>query len=251
MTNPNLDVIFEDNHLLVVNKPTGIATMGADDGPTLHSIAVEYVRKKYNKPGRVFLGIVSRLDTVTSGVLVLPRTSKSASRLTPQFQPTAKGSGKSAVKVYLAVVSGYLDQPSGTFTDFVAKDDRAKRMRIVGPGHPEASEAKLAYQVIAEHENGSIVAVRLLTGRKHQIRVQFADRGYPILGDQKYGSAVAFPSGIALHSWKLQIEHPTLKIPMEFGSKVPSSWNMFADFVKDPEVWDTVKRRFSIESVTK
>ena len=253
MTSDKLDVIFEDNHLLVVNKPAEIATMGneggSDSGPTLHSIAVDYIREKYKKPGRVFLGIVSRLDTVTTGVIVLPRTSKSASRLTPQFQPVAKSGEDAAVKVYVVAVSGHLDQTSGVFTDFIAKDDRARRMRIVNKTHPEASEAKLAYQVIGEHEDGSLVAVRLLTGRKHQIRVQLADRGFAILGDRKYGSIQSFPQGIALHSWKLQLMHPTLKQTMEFTARVPKSWSSLAPQLINDPLWVKVRTAFSIGSV--
>ncbi len=125
-----LDVLYTDNHLLVVNKPAGIATMGAESGPTVHSIAADYLKKVFHKPGRVFVGVVSRLDAMTSGVLVLARTSKSASRLSAQF---ANKSGHDVCKIYLAAVEGRLETEQGHWTDHVRKDDAAMRMRVVGP----------------------------------------------------------------------------------------------------------------------
>lgn len=220
----SLTVLFEDNHLLVIDKPAGIATMGAESGPTLHSMAADYIGRKYNKPGKVFIGIVSRLDTVTSGVIVMARTSKAASRLTPQF--AAKEAG-GAGKLYLAVVQGHLDQPAGTLQDLVYKDDQACRMRVSSNRRHDAKQAKLAYQTVGETEDATLVAVRLISGRKHQIRVQFADRGHPILGDRKYGSASEFPQGIALHSFQLSITHPTAKTHMNFVAQPPKSWNRF------------------------
>lgn len=227
-----MNVIYEDNHLLVVDKPAGIPTMGADPGvPTVHSWAADYLKRRYNKPGNVFVGIVSRLDQVTSGVLVLARTSKAASRLSIQFG----GSGKSkkvsarAQKIYLAMVAGDLQSDSelpssGMLVDSVWKDDSAHRMRVNRGHRDDAQEARLKYMVIHRTPSRTLVAVRLLTGRKHQIRLQFADRGHPILGDHKYGSTTNFPSGVALHSWRLLIAHPTKTDPMLFQSALPKIW---------------------------
>lgn len=249
----SLDVLHEDNHLLVVNKPAGIATMGAESGPTVHSLAAEYLKHKYNKPGRVFVGIVSRLDTMTSGVIVLARTSKAASRLSAQFaaktelttdspkdadshskSPSApKQTGTR--KWYLATIEGHLDEPRGTLVDQIRKDDAARRMRLVGNNMPEGRRAALRYGVIKEGDAWTSVAIELLTGRKHQIRVQFADRGHPVIGDRKYKSNRSFSKGIALHSWRLQITHPTKKIPLSFEAPLPSQWKAFRDRLQTPD----------------
>ncbi len=220
-----LDILYEDNHLLVVNKPVGIATMGAESGPTVHSLGVAYLKKAYHKPGRVFLGIVSRLDAMTSGVLVLARTSKAASRLTPQF--AAKGES-AAGKLYLAVVDGRLEQDQGELADFVRKDDKAQRMRVVEDSAAGAKLARLRFLTLARSERASIVAVQLLSGRKHQIRLQFSHQNHALLGDRKYDSRTGFPAGIALHSWRLQIRHPTKQTLMSFEADLPRSWSNFA-----------------------
>lgn len=225
-----LRVLYEDNHLLVVDKPAGTATMGAESGMTAHRWAADYLRANYGKPGRVFVGIVSRLDVVTSGVLVLARTSKAASRLVPQFGATSGGSPRSraaASKVYLAAVEGTWESARGELQDQVWKDDAARRMRTVGKGRAGAQEARLRYRKLGDCAGGSILAVALITGRKHQIRTQFADRGHPIWGDRKYGGTRKFPAGIGLHSWRLEIEHPTRKSRMEFVADVPESWGRF------------------------
>ncbi|QDT05837.1 Ribosomal large subunit pseudouridine synthase C [Rubripirellula lacrimiformis] len=257
-----LNVLYEDNHLLVVDKPAGIATMGAEAGlPTVHAMACDYLRVKYKKPGKVFVGVVSRLDSMTTGALVLARTSKAASRLTPQF---ADKVGQGAVKIYLAVVEGDFRSEAGSpdegvLVDHVRKDDAAKRMRVV-VGGPDALEASLQFLVLGRTENATVIAVQLISGRKHQIRVQFADRGHPVLGDNKYGSRRQFdgafvrgqPKGVALHSWRLQIVHPTLRDPMEFVADIPSSWSEWAPIIGKPSsAWKRVARAFEIPPMIK
>ncbi|MAI69743.1 MAG: RNA pseudouridine synthase [Rhodopirellula sp.] len=242
---PELEVLFEDNHLLVVNKPAGLPTMGAESGDTVHSLAAQYIKQKYNKPGRVFIGIVSRLDAMTSGALVLARTSKAASRLTKQFASKALEASKdlenigkqktksdqavtiSPRKVYLAVVEGNLDAEADHWTDQIRKDESAHRMRLSSTPQDDSKTAELRYQSLAVSRTSTTIAVELLTGRKHQIRTQFADRDHPILGDRKYGSQIKFKTGIALHSWRLQIEHPTKRVPMWFEARLPPSWQKF------------------------
>lgn len=216
-----LEILYEDNHLLVVNKPVGIATMGAEAGPTIHSLAADYLKQAYGKPGKAFVGVVSRLDAMTSGVLVLARTSKAASRLSSQF---AQRSGGGTDKIYLAAVEGSLSELEGELQDHVLKDDAAHRMRVVGQTVDGAKEARLRYCRLLDREGVSVVAVRLLSGRKHQIRLQFADRGYPVLGDRKYGATTRFFSAIALHSWRLRIVHPTKRTPMWFRADPPPTW---------------------------
>ena len=258
-----LNVLYEDNHLLVVNKPAELATMGAESGPTLHSIAAQYIRHKYNKPGKAFIGIVSRLDSVTTGVIVMARTSKGASRLAPQFSAppfsggkSGMGSGGGATKIYLAAIPGRLPADSGELTDLLYKDDRARRMRVTdtakkdgpqdGPqdGREDAVKATLRYLTLVQTQQASLLAIQLLTGRKHQIRVQLADRGLPILGDRKYGSPDQFSPGIALHSWELGITHPTLKKRMTFSADLPRSWKHL-HFPQDAFTHQDIHQAFS------
>ncbi|NND99278.1 MAG: RluA family pseudouridine synthase [Pirellulaceae bacterium] len=238
-----LSILYEDNHLLVIDKPAGIATMGAESGPTVHSLAADYLKRKYNKPGKAFVGIVSRLDTMTSGVLVLARTSKAASRLTPQFGgPVAgkKSPPERAEKLYIAAVQGRLAEDHATWVDQVYKDDTARRMRVGSPKNSrspgvDSQRAELSYRTMGRTDAATIVAVRLATGRKHQIRVQFADRGHAVWGDRKYRSTEPFADGIALHSCLLRITHPTLQTRLTFSTPVPPTWKMFRDALPPPE----------------
>ena len=216
-----LDILYEDNHLLVINKPAGIATMGAESGPTVHSLAADYLKRKYRKPGNVYVGIVSRLDAMTSGVLVLARTSKAASRLVPQF---ADKNGSAAAKIYLAIVEGRIDCDEGIWEDHLRKDDEARRMRVVDPSWRGAKAARLRFVTVSRSDEESTLAIQLLSGRKHQIRVQAAERGHAVLGDRKYNARMAFPTGVALHSWRLQITHPTRRETMWFEAGLPNSW---------------------------
>lgn len=235
-----LDVLYEDNHLLVVNKPSGLATMGDAGRSTLHSLAADYLKQKYRKPHGVYVGIVSRLDAMTSGVIVLARTSKAAARLNVQFAaksntsciPRANDSQDafgSLQKSYLCIVrpqpNRTADLPSdGRLLDFLYKDDEAHRMRTCEHPRANTKASELQYETIERRGEDLMLSVVPLTGRKHQIRVQFASRGYPILGDRKYDSPVKWPSGIALHSHRLTIEHPTLRELMTFSCPPPNSW---------------------------
>ena len=217
---PALSVLYEDNHLLVIDKPTMLPTMGvAADRPSLLVQAKEYVRTKYEKPGNVYLGVVSRLDAPVSGVVLLARTSKAAARLSEQFRQRVVD------KNYWAVVGGPVDRAGGELVDFVRKDERHRRMHIAHPQHPEAKEARLTYRVRQNLGRETLLEVRLETGRKHQIRVQLAHQGLPILGDRKYGSSQAFSAGIALHSRRLSLLHPVRKTKMEFTAPLPTAWS--------------------------
>lgn len=220
-----LEVLYEDNHLLVLNKPPLLATMGAAPGkPSLLEQAKSYLKRKYDKPGNVYLGIVSRLDSFTSGVMIMARTSKAAARLTDQFR---EGTVR---KQYWAILPDRLPSDSGRLEHIVYKDDRQKRM-IAIPTHRTASVkgakiAKLSYSTIARSEDLTLVEIELETGRKHQIRVQFSQLGCPVVGDRKYGSRHAFPKGIALHSKSLKVIHPTQKTVLSFESVPPKWWNL-------------------------
>lgn len=221
--NPHpLEILYEDNHLLAATKPAGLATMGTPgDRPTLLAMAKQYIKRRYHKPGNVYLGIVSRLDAPVTGVVLMARTSKAARRLTEQFRSGA------AEKLYWTIVEGKVQPPSGSCVDWVGKDERHHRMHIVGPTLPGAKEARLSYRRLADVEGDSLLEVELQTGRKHQIRLQLAHRGYPILGDRKYGSRRRWPTGIALHARRLVISHPVGGARLEFEAPLPGAWRSF------------------------
>lgn len=215
----NPAILYEDNHLLVVNKPAGMPTQGARQGqPSVVAWARQYLKRKYRKPGNVYVGVVSRLDSPVSGVVVLARTSKAARRLNRQFQ------SRSVVKTYWAVVEGRIDPARGEWIDWIRHDARARRMQVVHGAGPGASQAHLRYRRVRSIASRSLVEVELLTGRKHQIRVQMAFRGWPIVGDRKYGSRTDFGPGIALHARRLVLAHPTRGAMMEFEAELPPSW---------------------------
>lgn len=219
MNPASLEVLYEDNHLLAVSKPAGLATMGTPAGkPTLLSVAKEYIKQRYHKPGNVYLGVVSRLDAPVTGLVLLARTSKAARRLTELFR---RGEVE---KVYWAIVEDTLRPTSGACVDWVGKDERHRRMHIVGPTLPGAQEARLAYRRLAQLRHDSLLEVRLETGRKHQIRLQLAHRGHPILGDRKYGSRRSWPAGIALHGRRLVIRHPVGDARLELEAPLPAAW---------------------------
>jgi len=220
--NPPFTVLYEDNHLLVVNKPAGLPTMGTPSGQaTLLTLAKEYVKERYQKPGNVYLGVVSRLDAPVTGVVLLARTSKAAARLTEQFRT------HSVEKVYWALIEGVLDPREGQLTDWLRHDDHHRRVNIVGSTILGAQEARLCYRLLKTVKNYSLLEVQLETGRKHQIRVQLSHAGHPIVGDRKYGNRVPFSAGIALHSRRLVISHPTTAARLEFEAPLPSSWRPF------------------------
>jgi 23S rRNA pseudouridine1911/1915/1917 synthase len=227
-----LEILFEDNHLLVVNKPPCLATMGAADAPTVHELACRYIADKYAKPGKVFLGVVHRLDSMSSGVLVLARTSKAASRLSEQFRRSSEG----PTKIYLAAVEGDVVEPRGHWRDWIAKNEAAHRMEAATAATTGAVDAELEYRVLSHSTTtmrSTLVSIRLLTGRKHQIRVQFADRGHAVIGDIKYGAAKQSFHGIALHAWSLTIVHPTKATAMTFRAPPPQQWGQWRPTAAD------------------
>lgn len=220
-----MHVLYEDNHLLVINKPAGLATQGAAAGEdSLVLRAKEYVKRKYQKPGNVYLGVVSRLDALVTGAVVLARTSKGAARLSEQFRE-----GEVA-KTYWAVVEGSPKKEAGELIDWIVKDEAQRKMVVVGsagasPTRESTQEARLRFrQLAALSKSLSLLEVELQTGRKHQIRVQLAHLGCPIIGDAKYGAKRPFPAGIALHARRLGFAHPTLKTPLHFVAPLPASW---------------------------
>jgi 23S rRNA pseudouridine1911/1915/1917 synthase len=223
-------ILYEDNHLLVVAKPPDVPTMGVTDNrASVLAMARSYVKQRDNKPGNVYLGVVSRLDTPVSGVLLLAKTSKAAARLTEQFRE------RDVSKTYWAIVEGKFDRPKGKLVDFLAHDDRAQRMTVVAETAPQARRAVLAYRRLKAIGKATLVEIRLETGRKHQIRVQFSHAGHPILGDRKYGGRQPFSAGIALHGRRLEIVHPVRQTPMEFVAPLPPSWRRWGIEERDVE----------------
>ncbi|NOY29141.1 MAG: RluA family pseudouridine synthase [Planctomycetes bacterium] len=214
-----LEVLYEDNHLLVVNKRAMLPTMGvAADRPSLLSLAKEYIRQKYNKPGKVYLGVVSRLDAPVTGVVIIARTSKAAARLSEAFRE------RRVRKEYWGVVEGIPEAPEDTLEHYLRKDERHRRVHVTHADCPDAQLARLNYRIMSSHQGFSLLKIELETGRKHQIRVQLAKIGHPLLGDIKYGSREKFPVGVALHARSLELEHPVRKELIEFEAPLPSSW---------------------------
>jgi len=214
-----LEILYEDNHLIAISKPAGLPTMGVAEGEeSAVTIVKEYLKQKYEKPGNVYLGVVSRLDRLVTGVLIFARTSKAAKRLNEQIR------SRSPEKRYEALVSGESHVSSGKWVDWVYKDEKLQKMLV---RQKEAPGCKLAELLIEEAQRikiGFHVKIKLITGRKHQIRVQLASRRLPILGDSKYGSRHVFPGGIALHSTELLIQHPVSRENLTIRAKIPKVW---------------------------
>lgn len=217
----DLDVLHEDNHLLVVNKPAGLLTQGDRSGdPTLLEAARDYLRVKYAKPGNVYVGMVHRLDRNVSGVVVLARTSKAAGRLGGQFRDGT------VTKIYWAVVHGVPDPASGELRSWLAGEgDRRGVTRAAAEPFAGAKEALLRYHVGDSARDRALVEVRPVTGRRHQIRAQFALAGHPLLGDVKYGAPERFSGHrIALHAYRLEIAHPVGGRPLAIETAPPGDW---------------------------
>ncbi len=227
------DVLYEDNHLLVVNKPAMLPTMGvAESVPSLLSVAKDYLREKYQKPGNVYLGVVSRLDTPVTGVTIFARTSKAAARLSAAFRE------RRVQKIYWAVVEGTLPEAEGLLEHYLRKDERHRKVHVTHAAAPDAQLARLRFRVQRSHADLTLLEIELETGRKHQIRVQLAKYGFPIVGDRKYGSTRVFckgntqPLGIALHARQLVVDHPVQNEPMTFVAPLPPSWQAERGFAR-------------------
>jgi 23S rRNA pseudouridine1911/1915/1917 synthase len=215
------EILYEDNHLIVVNKPAGIPSTHFDGNEeTVDLLVKDYLKEKYAKPGNVFLGVVHRLDKPVSGVLAFARTSKAASRLSEQFRD------HQAEKLYWAVTEDAPELASGTLEDYLLHDDAAELVRSVKAGYPGSKVAKLHYRILARM-GLKLWELHPDTGRKHQLRVQLSSRGWPIIGDLKYGSAGIFPKGMALHARSLKLQHPTKGEELTFLADTPPSWGRF------------------------
>lgn len=207
-----MKIIYEDNHIIVVEKPVNIPSQGDKTGDKdMLSMVKEYIKEKYNKPGEVYLGLVHRLDRPTGGVMVFAKTSKAASRLSQQVR------NKEFIKKYLCIVDGKMEKDEDTLKDYLYKNEKNNMSRIANAKEKNAKEAILDYKVIKYNEeiNLSVVEVTIHTGRHHQIRVQFSSRNHSLYGDQKYGIR-GRGKQLALWAYYLSILHPITKERMEF-----------------------------------
>ncbi|MGL6106348.1 RluA family pseudouridine synthase [Romboutsia sp.] len=218
-------VIYEDNHLLVVEKPVNMLSQGDDtNDKDMVNLLKQYVKEKYNKPGNVFIGLVHRLDRPVGGVMVFAKTSKAASRLSEQVR------SKSIKKTYKTVIHGTMNKEKDTLKDYLYKNKKTNMVSVVKKDHKEAKDAELSYSTLGKKNEFSLVEVDLKTGRSHQIRVQFASRKHPLFGDQRYGQNLnKVGQQISLWSYKIEINHPTTKEKMEFICEPPKEypWDLF------------------------
>ena len=218
-----IKVLYEDNHLLGVEKPVNVPVNEDRTGDSdLLSMGREYIREKYHKPGNVYLGLVHRLDRPVGGAVIFARTSKAASRLSDMVR-THK-----MKKTYLAVLDGIPAEPEAELTDYLVKDHRTNMVRVTDEAHGKYSH--LHYRTLAVRDGKTLVEIQLGTGRSHQIRVQFASRGTPLAYDQRYNPNPG--SGqIALWACRLEFPHPVTKEPVVLNSLPPAqgAWKLFEE----------------------
>ncbi len=218
-------IIFEDNHIIVVEKPVNIPVQ-ADNTRDIDMLTLlkQDIKERYNKPGEVYLGLVHRLDRPVGGVMVFARTSKAASRLSDQIRT------RTFKKTYLAVVRGKPTKSEGTLVDWLLKDSKTNMVSVVSKTTPDAKEAILDYKVLDSQEGFSLLEIQLHTGRPHQIRVQLANMGHVLYGDQRYGVKINKPGQqIALWAHKVSFMHPTQKDERGYFCNAPNwePWGIF------------------------
>lgn len=225
----DIPIIYEDNHLLVVEKPVNIPVQeDRSQDKDLLSLLKQDIKIRYQKPGNVYLGLVHRLDRPVGGVMVFAKTSKAASRLSDMIRRRV------FEKNYLAIVRGRPAKAEGRLTDYLVKNRQKNIVYVTQSNHKEAKKAVLDYRVIGTKDDLSLVQIQLHTGRSHQIRVQFANIGCPLYGDQKYGQHVNQPGEqIALWSSEIKFQHPTKKDTRQFTSTPPNvyPWHLW------PHLW--------------
>lgn len=216
-----IDILYEDNHLLVVKKPANIPVQAdSSHDVDLLSLCKEDLKIRYQKPGNVYLGLVHRLDRMVSGVMVFAKTSKAASRLSTSLQH------HEFEKDYLAIVEGSLPDLVGKLEDYMAKNQSQNKSYITS--HKEGKYAALEYQLIQTNKEQSLYKIHLLTGRSHQIRLQFASRNHPLIGDHKYHTTPQ-EVDICLFAYHLSFPHPITKQILHFTLDYPTTypWNQF------------------------
>ena len=220
-----MEVIYEDNHIIIVNKQSGEIVQGDKTGDRpLSDIVKDYIKDRYAKPGAVFLGVVHRLDRPVSGLVVFARTSKALARLNKMF---AAGE---VHKTYWAIVKNTPREPEGTLTHWLVRNEKQNKSYAYDQEKPNAKKAILKYKVIGHSDNYTLLEVQLMTGRHHQIRCQLAAMGCPIKGDLKYGAPRSNPDGsISLLSRRVEFIHPVSKEPIVAEAPLPDDtlWQSF------------------------
>lgn len=226
-----MTVLYEDNHIIAVNKTCSEIVQGDKTGDTpLSEIVKAYIKEKYNKPGEVFLGVTHRLDRPTSGVVLFARTSKALTRLNEMFK-----SHEQIRKTYWAIVQGAPKVPEARLENYLTRNETLNKSFIAKPNAKEAKLAVLSYKTLVRGDNYSLLEVNLETGRHHQIRCQLASIGCPIKGDLKYGAKRSNPDGgISLHARQIAFIHPVSKQPICITAPVPddSLWQQLAASVR-------------------
>jgi 23S rRNA pseudouridine1911/1915/1917 synthase len=216
---PKLDILYLDNHLIAVCKPAGMLTQSDEFGEaSLMDMVKSWIKTEYKKSGKVFLGLVHRLDRNVSGLVMFARTSKGASRISEQFRQ------KTTKKIYCALVEGTPEPQKASLTHYLRKE-RSLKATVFPRATINAKEALLDYEVIESFADTSLVEIRLHTGRFHQIRAQLSVIGHPIVGDKKYGASCTLPvERIALHSQSMTFKHPTGKEEIVIDCPLPEDW---------------------------
>ncbi len=219
-----LTVLYEDNQIVVVLKPQNVPSAPDDSGDEdMLSLVKDYIKQKYNKTGEAFVGLVHRLDRPTGGIMVFARNSKSAKRLSEQFKT------HEIEKTYYAITQGVVKIKTQTLVNYVKKDEKDNIVKIVPMSEKGAKKAELVYKVLEDNGNESLLEVKILTGRSHQIRLQLANIGFPLVGDVKYGKATGRTGALGLWAGKLSFTHPTTKEKLMFLAcpEDKSPWNKF------------------------
>ena len=226
-----MQVLYEDNHIIAVNKTCNEIVQGDKTGDTpLSEIVKAYIKDKYNKPGEVFLGVTHRLDRPTSGVVLFARTSKALTRLNDMFK-----SHEQIKKTYWAIVQGAPKQPEARLENWLTRNEQLNKSFIAKPSAKEAKKAVLSYKTLVKGEHYSLLEIHLETGRHHQIRCQLAAIGCPVKGDLKYGARRSNPDGgICLHARQIEFIHPVSKENICITAPIPkdSLWQQLAASVQ-------------------
>lgn len=226
-----MDVLFEDHHLIAVNKPAPLLTQAPPGVPSLEGMVKAYIKEKYAKPAGVYLGVPHRLDRPVSGVVMFCRNTKAASRIAEQFQQHR------VQKTYWALVDGVISADQGEWRDFLRKAENLSRAEIVQPGEVHAREAITHFRVLERRENETLVELLPKSGRMHQLRIQAASRGHPVRGDDLYGSHRSFGPTVdhsrdrvvALHARRLVVEHPFKMVQVELTANLPETWEIVGE----------------------
>lgn len=225
-----LPILFEDNHIIVIEKPPGIPSQGDDSGDIdMLTLLKQDIKERYSKPGNVFVGLVHRLDRPVGGAMLFAKTSKAASRLSDAVRTRKFG------KTYMCIIHGTPQSNENDLSHYIRKDSKKNQVTVFTQPMPEAKDAKLSYRIVASSQSCSLAAIQLHTGRPHQIRAQMAFIGHPLVGDVKYGandSKHQTYANIALWSTSITVPHPITKEEIRFTSLPDVGTTPWALFTK-------------------